>query len=156
MWYTVIDNNNIIVICTSNCSYRAFSLKALMYTPGCIILYFLDPSEIDPIVVISEEFEADNVTVTVEWTQQEGAAYQIIIVPQIPINFTGETSIQLILPYNTNYNLSVKSALPCQHQAQSHVLLFYGEFNDYKSLTTYVRVINCRYCSKLWISTAIS
>ena len=61
-----------------------------------------------------------------EWTQEEGATYQIIIVPQTPINFTGESSIQLILAYNTNYNLSVESALPC-YQAQSHVLLFYGE-----------------------------
>ena len=87
-------------------------------------------------MITLEEFGADNVTVTVEWTQEEGVTYQIIIVPQIPIISTGDlgSSIQLILPYNTNYNLSVKSALPCQHQAQSHVLLFYGKFNDYESL----------------------
>ena len=87
-------------------------------------------------MVTSEEFGVNNVTVTVEWTQLEGATYQLIIVPQIPIPMTstGESSIQLILPYNNNYNLSVKSALPCQHQAQSHILLFYGEFNDYESL----------------------
>ena len=107
-------------------------------------------------MVTSEEFGADNVTVTVEWTQEEGVTYQIIIVPQIPINFTGESSIQLILPYNANYNLSVKSALPCQHQAQGHVQLFYGELNDYENLATYIRVVNCRYYSYLWISTAIS
>ena len=104
-----------------------------------VIIYdnFLGPA-FGPIAVItSEEFGSDNVTVTVEWTQ-EGATYQIIVVPQTPINFTGESSIQLILSYNINYNLSMESALPCQHQAQSHVLLFYGEFNDYKSLATYV------------------
>ena len=87
----------------------------------------IDPSEFGPIAVTSEEFGADNVTVTVEWTQQEGATYQIIIVPKIPVTFIGESSIQLILLYNINYNLSVESALPC-YQAQSHVLLFYGEF----------------------------
>jgi hypothetical protein len=80
-------------------------------------------------VVTSEEFGADNVTVNVEWTREEGATYQIIIVPQMPmILFTGDSNIQLILPYNNNYNLSVKSTFPCQHQASSHVLLFYGEF----------------------------
>ena len=99
-------------------------------------------------MVTLEEFGADNVTVTVEWTQQEGVTYQIIIVPQIPIKFTGESSIQLILPYNINYNLSVESALPGnRYEAQSHVLLFYGEFNDYKSLAMYVCVINYHYYS---------
>jgi hypothetical protein len=89
-------------------------------------------------VVASEEFGADNVMVTVEWTQEEDATYQIIIVPQIPmILLTGESSIQLILPYNINYNLSVEATFPCQHQTHSHVLLFYGEFNDYESLARY-------------------
>ena len=92
------------------------------------VLHFSGPSEVGPILVISEEFGADNVTVTVEWTQVEGVTYQIIIVPQTLITSIGESSIQLILLYNTNYNLSVESTLPCQHQAQSHVLLFYGEF----------------------------
>ena len=85
------------------------------------MLYFLGPSEVGPILITSEEFGADNVTVTVEWTHKEGATYQIIIVPQIPMTSTGESSIQLILSYNINYNLSVEymiSALPC-YQAQS-------------------------------------
>ena len=97
-------------------------------SPSCV--YFLGPSESGPIVVTSEEFGADNITVTVEWTQQEGVTYHIIVVPEIPMNFTGESSIQLILQYNINYNLSVKSVLPCQYQAHSHVQLFYSEFND--------------------------
>ena len=101
-------------------------------SPSCV--YFLGPSESGPIAVTSEEFGADNITVTVKWTQEEGVTYQIIVVPQIPINFTGESSIQLILLYNINYNLRVETALPCQRQAHSHVQLFYGEFNDYESL----------------------
>ena len=59
--------------------------------------------------------------VTVEWTQEEGATYQVVVVPQTSIKFTGESSIQLILLYNIKYNLSVETALPC-YQAQSHVL----------------------------------
>ena len=92
-------------------------------------------------MITSEEFRADNIMVTVEWTQEEGVTYQIIIIPEIPITFTGESSIQLILPYNTNYNLSVEATLPCQHQAHSHVQLFYGEFNDYESLDRYICVV---------------
>ena len=78
-------------------------------------------------VSTSEEFGADNVTVTVEWTQEEGAMYRIIIVPQEPMTFTGDSSIQLTLLYNTNYRVSVEAALPCQHQAHGHIMLFYGE-----------------------------
>ena len=85
------------------------------------------------LVTLEEEFGANNVTVTVEWTREEIATYQIIIAPEILLTFTGESSIQLILPYNNKYNLSVKCTLPCQDQActPSHVLLFYGEFKDY-------------------------
>ena len=58
---------------------------------------------------------------------REGAIYQIIIVPQIPMMFTGNSSVSLTLLYNTDYNLSVEATLPCQHQAHGHILLFYGE-----------------------------
>ena len=93
-------------------------------------------------VSTSEEFGADNVTVTVEWTQEEGAIlYGIIIVPQEPMTSIGDSSIQLTLLYNTNYSVSVEAALPCQHQAHGHIMLFYGEFNSQESLG----IINC-YC----------
>ena len=100
-----------------------------------MIIIFLDPARaLGPTAIItSEEFGSDNVTITVEWTLEEGATYQIIVVPQISINFTGGSSIQLILPYNINYNLSLETALPC-HQTHSYVRLFYGKFNDYESL----------------------
>lgn len=83
-------------------------------------------------VSTSEEFGADNVTVTVEWTQEEGAIYRIIIVPQEPMTFTGDSSIQLTLLYNINYSVSVAAALPCQYQAHGHIMLFYGELVEMK------------------------
>ena len=82
----------------------------------------------------SEEFGADNVTVTVEWTQEEGAVYKIIIVPQVPMTFIGDSSVSLTLLYNTDYNVSVEAALPCRRQAHGHILLFYGELVGNKYL----------------------
>ena len=79
--------------------------------------------------ILDERYEADNVTVTVEWTEEEGVLNNITvvsIVPQVPIEFIGHTSVQLTLSYNIEYNISVKAALPCQNEVPSHVQLFYG------------------------------
>ena len=78
-----------------------------------------------------EEYSANNVTVILEWTREEGVLYNINIIPQIPIAFIGNrnqsTSVQLTVLYNTEYIVSVEAALPCQNQSSNHVQLFYGE-----------------------------
>ena len=80
-------------------------------------------------IATSEEYRADNVTVTVEWTDEQGVLYNITIisiVPEVSIEFIGRTRVQLILLYNTEYNMSVEAALLCQNKVPSHVQLFYG------------------------------
>ena len=81
--------------------------------------------------------------VTVEWTQEEGVTYAVNTIHQVSTTVIGDSSVQLTLLYNTNYNVSVEAALPCQRQAHGHVLLFYGEFNGQETLG----VINCHYYS---------
>ena len=39
-----------------------------------------------PVLHTSEEYSADAVTVTVEWTEQVGALYDVGVVPVVPIN----------------------------------------------------------------------
>ena len=69
-----------------------------------------------PELNISElHYEADNVTVTVEWAQQEpGVVYSVEVSPFVPItNFTETTRYQLTIPYNETYNFSVMATAPC-------------------------------------------
>ena len=73
--------------------------------------------------VILEEYGVENVRVTVEWAQQVGVTYTARISPPTPF---GSTSRQLILSYNTCYNLSVVAVTPCENTT-SFIKLSYGE-----------------------------
>ena len=76
-------------------------------------------------VSISEGYRDDNVTVLVEWTQED-VSYNITIVPMVPIIFIGSSSIQLIVSYNVEYNVSLEAVAVCQSIAPGHIRLFYG------------------------------
>ena len=60
-----------------------------------------------------EKYSAEIVTVTVEWIQQLGAMYNASVLPPAPLMFNGTSSVQLVLEYNTEYNLSVVAVSPC-------------------------------------------
>jgi hypothetical protein len=74
------------------------------------------------------EYSAGNVTVTVEWTQQVYASYNIMVlpIPLVPIVFTGSTSRQLTIPYNTEHNLTVEAIAPCRPTTTAVIELKYG------------------------------
>ena len=77
---------------------------------------------------ISEIYGANNVTVTVEWEQQEGEIFTIRVVPPVPIVLSGgSTSCQLTIPYNSEYNLTVEASVLCQPNATALIRLNYGE-----------------------------
>lgn len=83
---------------------------------------------------ISEvHYGADNVTVTVNWSQTEPAQqvhvlYSSTVVPSdVSVITTGSTSRQLTIPYNTEYNLSVEAIVPCRPNATASIKLNYGE-----------------------------
>ena len=78
-------------------------------------------------VTTSEEYIADVVTVIVEWSEEQGVTYNITIVPMVPIIFTGSTSVQLIVSYNIEYNVTLEAVAVCQSVAPSRIRLFYGE-----------------------------
>ena len=95
-----------------------------------IIIYF----DIDPLTlhVTSEKRETDNVTVSVEWPQQDGAIYyisSISLLDLVPIMLTRSASrtCQLTLSYNTEYNFSVEAVSPCRPNATAFISLHYGE-----------------------------
>ena len=81
-------------------------------------------------VTTSEEYRANNISIIVEWTEEEGVSYNITIIPMVPITFTESTSVELIVSYNTEYNVSLEAVAVCRSVAPSHIRLFYGEFSN--------------------------
>ena len=78
--------------------------------------------------ISEKQYEADNVTVTVEWTQQQGVTYIVKVSPFVPkTNLTESARYQLTIPYNSTYNLSVVAATPCRSNATAFITLHYGE-----------------------------
>jgi hypothetical protein len=94
---------------------------------------FTISASLDTIVIsVSEEYRADScsISVVVEWTRREGVSYNITIVPMVPVTYTGSTSVQLIVSYNTEYNVSLEASAVCQRSIASRhirIPLFYGE-----------------------------
>ena len=95
-----------------------------MLNPDMIII---TDQYIPTLGIISEEYGPKNVTVSVEWTQQVATMYTVRISPPVPIIIIGSTSRQLIISYNTVYNLSVEATAPCRANATAIIGLHYGE-----------------------------
>ncbi len=84
-----------------------------------------------PSLHTSEEYGVEDVTVTVEWTQQVQAgdliSYTVIVSPSVPIIYNGNTSLSVVLEYNVEYILSVEAAVQCESNATAFIALNYGE-----------------------------
>ena len=76
---------------------------------------------------MSEEYSAKNATLTVKWTQEAMYTYSFSVSPLANLVHIGNTSLQLILQYNTKYNLSVVAAAPCRENVTTSITLNYGE-----------------------------
>ena len=77
-----------------------------------------------------EEYRADSIAVIIEWTRREGVSYNITIVPMVPVIYTGSTSVQLIVSYNTEYSVNLEASALCQSIVPSNITLFYGKSLD--------------------------
>ena len=103
------------------------------------ILKFLIDQYTPSMCIILEEYEVDNVTVTVEWTQQvqagDIASYNVIVSPQVPVInngsnvFNGSTTVMLTLEYDLEYNLTIEIRVhsACESSATASITLYYGE-----------------------------
>ena len=84
-----------------------------------------------PILTVSEDYDANNVTITVEWetvpAQQADITYFTRILPLIPIISTGRARRRLAIPYNAEYNFSVVAAAPCRPNITAFITLYYGK-----------------------------
>ena len=96
-----------------------------------IIIVITTAFQYTPILRIAQEsYEADSVTVAVEWTQQEGVIYTVEVWPFVPtINSTESTSYRLTISYNKTYNFSVMAATPCRPNVTAEITLSYGKIH---------------------------
>ena len=71
-------------------------------------------------------FGNDNFTVTLEWSQTSGETYLVATTPEaVYTSFTTNTSVQLVMLYNTQYNVTVTATL-CGHRSTTNIITYYG------------------------------
>ena len=74
---------------------------------------------------VTERFESTVVTY-VEWNQENGVSYNISTFPEVFARFTGETTVQLIIPYNVQLAVNVSATL-CGQITTTVKTFYYGE-----------------------------
>ena len=65
--------------------------------------------------------------VTLTWREEIGASYNITVVPQVVMNFTGQAAVQLMVFYNIIYNVTVVIIVCGQTIAVTMTKLQYGQ-----------------------------
>lgn len=76
--------------------------------------------------VKSEEFHGENVTIVLNWAQENNEFYDASIIPSVPMLRTGGTTIELTLQYNTRYSVSIVAFL-CEYNTTDVIDLHYGK-----------------------------
>ena len=95
-------------------------------------MYWVTDLNISTLRIVSEDYGAANVTVTVEWTQLVDAVYNVKIMPSVAIT-RSMNSCKLTIPYNTEYSLSVEAATPCRPNTTALIRLNYGNFYEHNN-----------------------
>ena len=77
-----------------------------------------------------ERLGVNNVTLMLEWTQENDVSYNINIKPQAAIDFIGNTSVQFVVLYNTLYIARVVAYNLCNsaNTANATVEFNYSKF----------------------------
>ena len=78
-------------------------------------------------VNISREFEADRVRVALEWTHTNGVSYAIRVDPEVNVSYSWRQSAQLVVPYNSKYNISVIASLCGRNRTIFTEVINYGK-----------------------------
>ena len=72
-------------------------------------------------------FGTENITVILGWSEDKGALYDLVVLPQALIKiYNSSTIIVLTLQYNVLYNVSAALSL-CGHISTDTLKLNYGE-----------------------------
>ena len=71
-------------------------------------------------------FRNDCVAVSLQWAEENGVLYYADVTPQVPM-LIGNTSIQLIVQYNTQYNVSILPSLCGQNNTATVIELKFSK-----------------------------
>ena len=79
--------------------------------------------------IVSEvsNFGIENIFVTLTWREEIGASYNVTVVPQVVMNFTGQAAVQLMVSYNIIYNVTVLIIVCGQTIAMTMTKVKYGQ-----------------------------
>ena len=87
-----------------------------------------DFPEVDDAEIL--QYGTDNVLVVIQWSHQSIVSYNVNTIPQVlNATFIERTRIQMLVFYNTLYNVSITATLCGQNNATTIVMLNYGRFN---------------------------
>jgi hypothetical protein len=92
-----------------------------------LIITSLDFQYVPKLRITEEHYGADNVTITVEWTQVYDVTYTANVSPMVPLMPIESTSRRLTISYGEEYNFSVTAATPCRPNASNFTTISYGE-----------------------------
>ena len=96
---------------------------------------------VTPNVNICAHFEMESVTVVLLWTHKNGVSYSVSVDRQVAVNYTGRNGAQLVVSYNTKYNVSVIASL-CGRNSTNFSAINYGKLNlRQKHFSTYNIII---------------
>ena len=70
---------------------------------------------------ISRSFEANGVTVALEWDAKNGVSYIVSVQPEVLVDYTRANSAQLSLSYGWEYSISVTASLCGRNRTTSSV-----------------------------------
>ena len=90
---------------------------------------------------LSEQFAREGVIVTLEWTHESSlVSFNISVHPHVPVQLSIIQNIssslqltamaQLLIPYNTVYNISISATVLCGLSNTTYILLNYGECHN--------------------------
>ena len=73
-------------------------------------------------------FENDDFTVILEWPHFSGETYSVVTIPEaVHTSFTTNTSVQLVMLYNIQYNVNVTATLCGYRNTTNSTMIHYGE-----------------------------
>jgi hypothetical protein len=79
-----------------------------------ILMVNCSESEIDNVTMVNQRLRSDDVIITHQWPQEDGAVYNHNISPEIPhalLTNATTVTINLTISYNIQYNVSIVSSL---------------------------------------------
>ena len=84
-------------------------------------------------------FGNNNFTVTLEWSQVSGETYTVATTPEAEhTRFTANTSVQLVMLYNMQYNVNITATL-CGHRNATNFTVQYSKNSSDIIMASYYR-----------------